>query len=119
MNNSTKLLENLKQRFKEKFSGNKYKSEIKTQTKNNNLYYMIHPTFRNINRLCILPFKAGENDPIRYSFVKYYMSLVEIKNFHALIDNRSSLIKLSKTNKKHMKNLLKCQEAMIIQQKTY
>ena len=33
---------------------------------------MIDPTFRNINRLFVQSIKAGENDPTRNSFDKYY-----------------------------------------------
>ena len=32
--------------------------------------------------------KIGNNDPTRDSFNKYYMALVEIKDFNALIDNK-------------------------------
>ena len=44
--------------------------------------------FRNINRLFIVSFKNGDDDPTRDSFEKYDMSLVEIKNFNQLIDNK-------------------------------
>ena len=47
---------------------------------------MIDPKFRNINRLFVLSLKNGDNDPTRGSFAKYYMPLVEIKDFNALID---------------------------------
>ena len=83
-----KFLENIKQGFKRTISSNKYRSEITTQTKNNNLDYLIDPTFRNINTLFVLSFKNGNNDPTRDSFNKYYMPLVEIKDFKALIDNK-------------------------------
>ena len=66
----------------------KYRSEITTQPKNNNLDYLIDPTFRNINRLLVLSFKNGNDDPTRYSVDEYYMPLVEIKYFNALIDNK-------------------------------
>ena len=48
---------------------------------------MTDPTFRNINRLFLLLFKNGNNDLMRNSFNKYYMPLVKIKDFNALIDN--------------------------------
>ena len=41
------------------FLGKKYRSEITTQPKSNNLDYMINPTFRNINRLFALLIKIG------------------------------------------------------------
>ena len=46
------------------------------------------------------------------------MPLVEIKDFNALIDNKP-FYEPVKTNKKRMKNVLKCQEIMTIQQETY
>ena len=42
------------------------------QPKNNNLDYIIDPTFANIIRLFVLSFKNGDNVPERNSFVKYY-----------------------------------------------
>ena len=88
INDNINFLENIKQGFKRIISWNKYRSEITTQTKNNNLDYLIDPTFRNINRLFVFSFKNDNNDPTRDSFDKYYMPLVEIKDFNALIDNK-------------------------------
>ena len=53
-NDNTKFLENIKQGFKRTVSWNKNRSEITAQTKNNNLDYLIDPTFRNINILSVL-----------------------------------------------------------------
>ena len=61
---------------------------MKTKPRNDNLDYLIDPIFRNINRLFVLSFKNGDDDPTRNSFNKYYMLLVEIKDFNALIDNK-------------------------------
>ena len=47
---------------------------------------MIDPTFRNINRLFVLSFRAGKNGFTRNYSDKYYMLLVEIKDFNSLID---------------------------------
>ena len=58
---------------------------MSNQTKNNNLNYIIDPTFTNINRLFLLPFE-NEND--RASFSKYYVPKVEIKDFNVLIDGK-------------------------------
>ena len=62
--------------------------EITTQTKNNNLDYLINPAFRKINTLFVLSFKNGGDNSKRGSFDQYYMSLVEIKDFNGLIDNK-------------------------------
>ena len=88
INDNIKFLENIKQGFKRTVSWNKYRSEITAQPKNNNLDYLIDPTFRIINRLFALSFKTGNDDPSRDYVDKYYMPLVEIKDFNALIDNK-------------------------------
>ena len=56
------------------------------QTKNNNLNYLIDPTFTKVNRLFVLSFE-NEND--RTSFSKYYVPNVQIKDFNVLIDGKS------------------------------
>ena len=88
INDNVKFLENIKQGLKRTISSNKYRSEITTQTKNNNLVYLIDLIFRNFERLLVLPFRTGSNDPTWNSFDKYYMPLVEIKDFNALNDNK-------------------------------
>ena len=62
---------------------------ITTQPKNNNVDYLIVPTFRNTNRLFIFLFKNSDDDPTRDYFNDYYMPLLEIKGFNALIDNKT------------------------------
>ena len=49
---------------------------------------MIDPMFRNINRLFVLSFRNDDDDPATDSFDTYYMVLVKIKNFNALIDSK-------------------------------
>ena len=41
-----------------------------------------------MNRLFVFLFKKGHNYPTRDSFDKYYMPLIEIKDFNVLIDNK-------------------------------
>ena len=53
INDKIKFLEHLKQGFRRAISWNKYRSEMTTKPKNNNLDDMIDPTFRNINRLFV------------------------------------------------------------------
>ena len=55
--NDTKLLEQLKTGFKRTIKWNKYRSQMTVQPQNNNLNYLIDPTFTNFNRLFILSFK--------------------------------------------------------------
>ena len=56
------------------------------QTENNNLNYLIDPTFTKVNRLLVLSFD-NEND--RTSFSNYYVPNVQIKDFNVLIDGKS------------------------------
>ena len=58
---------------------------MSNQTKNNNLNYLIDPTFTTVNRLFVLTF---ENEDDRTSFPKYYIPKVEIKDFYVLIDKK-------------------------------
>ena len=67
---NAKFLENVKQGFKRTIPWNNYSSETTAQLKTNNLDYLIDPSFRNINRLFVLSFKNGNNDPTRDSFQK-------------------------------------------------
>ena len=81
--NENKLFEMLKSEFKRIVEWNKYMSYISNQAKNNNLNYLIDPTFEKIKRLFVLSFE-NEND--RRSYYKYYVPSVEIKNYNLLID---------------------------------
>ena len=54
------------------------------QTENNNLNYLIDPTFTKV-RLFVLSF---ENEDDRRSFSKYYVPNVQIKDFNRLIDEK-------------------------------
>ena len=58
---------------------------MSNRTKNNNLNYLIDPTFTIVNILFVLSFE-NEND--RVSFSKYYVPKVEIKHFNVLIDGK-------------------------------
>ena len=92
INDNINFLENIKQGFKRTTSWNKYRSEITTQAKNNNLDYLTDPAFRNINKMFAHMFSNGNNGPTRYSFDEYYMPLVEIKDFNVMIDKKHFLI---------------------------
>ena len=55
----------------------------------NNLNYLIDPTFTNVNRLFVLSFSRNNNTDSRYSYSNYYKPKVEIKTFNVLIDGKS------------------------------
>ena len=80
--NDKTVLKQIRTGFKRTIKWNKYRSEMTNQTKNNNLNYLIDPTFNKINRLLVLSFE-NEND--RTSFSKYYVPNVQKKDFKLLI----------------------------------
>ena len=86
---SVQLLEQLKTGFKRTIKWNKYRSQTTVQPQNNNLNYLIDPTFTNVNRLFVLPFTRDNADDNRDSFSDYYLPNVEIKDFNVLIDRKS------------------------------
>ena len=91
--NDTKILEQLKLEFKRNIKWNKYRSQITIQPQNNNLNYLIDPTFINVNRLFVLLFQriARENNTTKYyrdSFSHYYVPNARIKDFNVLFDGK-------------------------------
>ena len=58
------------------------------QPKNKNLNYLIDPTFTNVNRLFVLPFKRTDIRDYRNSFSHYYVPDAKIKDFNVLIDGK-------------------------------
>ena len=111
INYNIKIFENIKQGFKEKFLERNI--VLKSFRLSDDL------RFRNINRLFALSFKNGDDDPMRGSSDEYYMLLAEIKDVNTLNENKPIFDHSLKKSKKHMKNLLKCQEMMPILQEIY
>ena len=74
--------------------------------KNNNLYYITDPTFTNINRLFVLLFKYGDNDPTRTTFDNYYMPLVKIQDVNALINNKPFIDQIIKNKQEAYEKLV-------------
>ena len=104
INDNIKFLENIRKDLEEQSLGKntdlKYEHDPE---KKNNLCYMIDVKFGNVNSLLVYSFKNADNDPARNYFVKYYMSLVEIKNFNELFQNKLFLINQYKIRKMGMK----------------
>ena len=63
--NDIKLLERLKSGFKRTIKWNKYRSQMTIQNNNNNLIYLIDPTFTNVNRLFVLSLERIEENNIK------------------------------------------------------
>ena len=59
------------------------------QSNNNNLDYLIDPTFTKINILFVLSLARNDEGGHRDSFQNYYIPNVEIKDFNVLLDGKS------------------------------
>ena len=59
------------------------------QPQNNNLNYLIDPTFTNVNRLFVLSFSRSDTHDYRNCFSHYYVPDAKIKDFNVLIDGKS------------------------------
>ena len=81
--NKIKLLEQLKSGFKRTVKWNKYRSQVTIQSNNDNLNYLINPTFTNVNRLFVLSFERIEENNIKKdckdSFSHYYVHKLKQK----------------------------------------
>ena len=90
--NQKKCLEQLKSGFKRTVKWNKYRSKMTIQPQNNNLNYLIDPTFTKVNRLFVLSFEIIEENNVKKDhrdyFLHYYVPNVEIKDFNVLIDGK-------------------------------
>ena len=87
--NDIKLLEQLKLGFKRTIKWKKYRSQLTAQPQNDNLNYLIDPTFTNVNRLFVLLFARNVLGDNRDSISNYHVPNVKIKDFHILIDGKS------------------------------
>ena len=62
------------------------------QSNNNNLNYLIDPTFTKVNRLFVLSCERIEENKVKKdckdSFSHYYVSSVKVKDFNVLIDGK-------------------------------
>ena len=87
-----KLLEQLKLSFKRTINWNKYDPKALVQAPNLYLNFLTNPSFQGINRFFILSF---ENKVVH---TKYYLPVVEIKDYNVMIDGRKFFDQPVKTN---------------------
>ena len=99
-----KLLPQLKSGFKRKISWNKYLAKPELLARNQNLNYLIEPSFQGVNRLFVLAF---ENDEQRTSNKGYYIPNVEIKDYNVMIDRKNFFDEPVKNNKVTYENIRK------------
>ena len=64
-------------------------TQMTIQPQNNNLNYLIDPTFTNANRLFVLSFPRNNNIDNRYSYSNYYVPKIKMNDFNVVIDGKS------------------------------
>ena len=76
---NAKLLGQLKAGFKRTINWNRYEPKVTVEQRNQYLDFLINLSFQGVNRLFVLSF---ENTGGRTSYTRYYLPLVEIKNYN-------------------------------------
>ena len=89
------LLEQLKSRFKRTINLNKHEPKVSVEHRNRYFDFVISPSFQGVKRLFVLSF---ENTSGRRSYTRYYLPLVEIKDYNVIIDRRNVFDKPVKYN---------------------
>ena len=83
---NAKLLEHLKLGFKRTINWNKYEPKVAVGQQNRYVVFLINLNFQGVNRLFVLIF---QNTGGRTSYTRYYLPLVEIKDYNVAIDGRN------------------------------
>ena len=101
---NTKLLQQLKSRFKRVINWNKCLSKPELLAQNPNLNHLVEPSFQGVNRFFVLAF---ENDGQRTSHSGYYLPNVEIKDYNIVINGENFFDQPIKNNKVRYENIQK------------
>ena len=75
----------MKSGFKRTINCNKYQSKVRTQAPNPYLGFLIDSSFQGVNRLFVLSFENKDDTLQR----KYYLPIVEIKDYDVMIDGQN------------------------------
>ena len=101
---NTKFLQQLKSGFKRVINWNKYLSKPELLAQNPNLNHLIEPSFQGVNRLFVLAFK---NDKYGTIHDRYYLPIVEIKDYNTMINGENFFDQPIKNNKVTYENIRK------------
>ena len=80
------------------------------QNNNNNLNYLIDPTFTKFNRLLILSFARNAEGDHTYIFSHYYVANIKIKDFNVLVDGKSFFDLLVKNEEEAYEKIIEMSE---------
>ena len=101
---NTKFLQQLKSGFRRVINWNKYLSKPELLAQNPNLNHLVEPSFQGVNRLFVLAF---ENDNHRISTNRYYLPIVQIKDYNIMINGENFFDQSIKNNKVTYENIRK------------
>ena len=76
-------MEQLKPGLKRTANWKKYLTEVTTQQRNQYLDLLINPSFQGVNILFLLSFEKNGD---RTSYPRYYIPLVEMKNYNVMMN---------------------------------
>ena len=79
------MLGKLKLGFKGTNNWNKYQSKVSIKRQNQYWDYVVDAGFQGVNRLFVLSF---EDNAIRTRHTRYFLSIVEIKDYNITIDGQ-------------------------------
>ena len=83
---TAKLLEQLKSGFKRIINCNKYQTKVSTEGVNQYLAFLINPSSQRLNRFFVL---SLENEGDRKVHTGCYLPKVEIKDYNVMIDGKN------------------------------
>ena len=89
------LLQQLKSGLKRAINWNRYQPKVTVQEQNRYLDFLIDPTFQGVIKLFALSF---ENSGGRISYTRYYLPLVETREYNVMIDGRNVFDQRVKNN---------------------
>ena len=89
------LLQQLKSGLKRTINWNRYQPKVTVQEQNRYLDFLIDPTFQGVIKLFALSF---ENSGGRISYTRYYLPLVETREYTVMIDGRNVFDQRVKNN---------------------
>ena len=92
----------MKTGFKRTINWNKYLSKPELLAQNPKLNHLVEPSFQGVNRLFVLAF---ENDNHSISTKRYYLPIVEIKDYDIMINGENFFDKPIKNNKVTYENI--------------
>ena len=101
------MLEQLRSGFKSTINWNKYQSKISAERQNQNLSFLIDPSFQGVNWLFVW---LLENEGDRKVHTGYYLPKVEIKDYNVKIVAKVFLISQLKIIWEHMITFEKLQQ---------